>query len=78
MIFGKGSPVAMQIKAAIPPAFTFWLIGASLITGGSATNKKEQTLILGIEKSQFPRFFERDKPMNTMFLLDFCSFKRYI
>ena len=35
----------MQIKAAIPPAFTFWLIGASLITGGSATNKKEQTLI---------------------------------
>ena len=45
MIFGSGSPVAMQIKAAIPPAFTFWLIGASLITGGSATNKKEQTLI---------------------------------
>ena len=42
VICGVGSPVAIQTKAAIPPAFTLWLWGASLITGGSAKEKQRQ------------------------------------
>ena len=45
VICGVGSPVAIQTKAAIPPAFTFWLMGASLITGGSAKNEKQTRMI---------------------------------
>ena len=45
VICGVGSPVAIQTKAAIPPAFTLWLCGASLITGGSA--KKTQNIEQG-------------------------------
>ena len=42
VICGVGSPVAIQTKVAMPPAFTRWLMGASLITGGSAKEKQRQ------------------------------------
>ena len=52
VICGVGSPVATQTKAAIPPAFTLWLMGASLITGGSA--KKNRQMLNLITSSASP------------------------
>lgn len=42
VMWGVGSPVATQRKAAIPPARTIWSRGASRMTGGSEKQTKKQ------------------------------------